>query len=130
MVEQHNPPLEIAPPAPPQALIGSGTTPKRRRWLWVVLALAAFVVLGLALYLLWPRLAGAKSNDAASKGPAPIPVMAATSRKGNIGVYYSGLGAVTPLATVTVRTRVDGQLMSVRYREGDTVHQGRSVSGN
>lgn len=124
MVEQHNPPLEIAPPAPPQALIGSGTTPKRRRWLWVVLALAAFVVLGLALYLLWPRLAGAKSNDAASKGPAPIPVMAATSRKGNIGVYYTGLGAVTPLATVTVRTRVDGQLMSVRYREGDTVHQG------
>jgi multidrug efflux system membrane fusion protein len=46
------------------------------------------------------------------------------SHKGNIGVYYSGLGAVTPLATVTVRTRVDGQLMSVRYREGDTVHKG------
>src|ERR1035438_9562328 len=39
-------------------------------------------------------------------------------------VYYSGLGAITPLAMVTLRTRVDGQLMSVRYREGDTVHQG------
>ncbi len=39
-------------------------------------------------------------------------------------MYYTGLGAVTPLATVTVKTRVDGQLMSVRYREGDTVHQG------
>ncbi len=39
-------------------------------------------------------------------------------------MYYSGLGAVTPLNTVTVHTRVDGQLMSVRYREGDTVHQG------
>jgi membrane fusion protein, multidrug efflux system len=51
-------------------------------------------------------------------------VVAATSRKGDIGVYYSGLGAVTPLATVTVRARVDGQLMSVRYREGDTVHKG------
>src|SRR5579863_8457931 len=124
MVEQHNPPLEIAPPAPPQGLIGSGTTPTRWRWRWVVLALAALVALGLALYFLWPRIAGAKSNDAASQGPAPLPVMAATSRKGDIGVYYTGLGAVIPLATVTVRTRVDGQLMSVRYREGDTVHQG------
>ncbi len=36
----------------------------------------------------------------------------------------TGLGAVTPLATVTVKTRVDGQLTSVHYREGDTVHKG------
>jgi multidrug efflux pump subunit AcrA (membrane-fusion protein) len=59
-----------------------------------------------------------------AKGPPPIPVVAATSHKGDIGVYYSGLGAVTPLATVTVKSRVDGQLMSVRYREGDTVRKG------
>ncbi len=39
-------------------------------------------------------------------------------------MYYSGLGAVTPLATVTVHSRVDGQLLSVRYREGDIVHKG------
>jgi multidrug efflux system membrane fusion protein len=70
-------------------------------------------------YFLWP-----KSTKAAPPPPPPIPVVAATSHKGDIGVYYSGLGAVTPLATVTVKSRVDGQLMSVRYREGDTVHQG------
>jgi multidrug efflux system membrane fusion protein len=51
-------------------------------------------------------------------------VVAGKSRKGDIGVYFSGLGTVTPLATVTVRTRVDGQLVSVRYREGDTVQKG------
>jgi membrane fusion protein, multidrug efflux system len=51
-------------------------------------------------------------------------VVAATARRGNIGVFYTGLGAVTPLATVTVRSRVDGQLTSVRYREGDTVRKG------
>jgi multidrug efflux system membrane fusion protein len=39
-------------------------------------------------------------------------------------VWYTGLGAVTPLATVTVRSRVDGQITSVHYREGDTVHKG------
>jgi multidrug efflux system membrane fusion protein len=68
--------------------------------------------------------AAAAKAAAARKNPPAIPVVAAKSRKGNIGVYYSGLGAVTPLATVTVRTRVDGQLMSVRYREGDTVQKG------
>jgi multidrug efflux system membrane fusion protein len=82
----------------------------------------------LGAYFLWSLFANAKAKSAAAKaaakGPAPIPVVAAKSRKGDIGVYYSGLGAVTPLATVTVKTRVDGQLMNVRYREGDTVHKG------
>jgi multidrug efflux system membrane fusion protein len=93
--------------------------------MWLVLAI--LVVLGVAAYFLWPQITGAKSAaaaKAAAKGPAAIPVVAAKSRKGDIGVYYSGLGAVTPLATVTVHTRVDGQLVSVRYREGDTVHKG------
>jgi multidrug efflux system membrane fusion protein len=86
------------------------------------------LVVGLGAYFLWSLFANAKAKSAAAKaaakGPAPIPVVAAKSRKGDIGVYYSGLGAVTPLATVTVKTRVDGQLMNVRYREGDTVHKG------
>jgi membrane fusion protein, multidrug efflux system len=86
-------------------------------WIAVLIAAAA------GIYFLWPRITGAKSAAASKAGatPAAIPVVAATARKGDIGVYYSGLGAVTPLATVTVKTRVDGQLMSVRYREGDTV---------
>jgi len=85
-------------------------------------------VLGIGGYVVWLKITSANAAAAAAKaaaaGPPPIPVVTATSRKGDIGVYYSGLGAVTPLATVTVRTRVDGQLMNVRYREGDTVQQG------
>src|ERR1017187_6474746 len=101
-------------------------TPRRRGrlWLWI----GALLVLGIGGYILWSRITSAKAAAAAAKaaaaGPPPIPVVAATAHKGDIGVYYSGLGAIKPLATVTVRTRVDGQLMSVRYREGDTVHQG------
>lgn len=100
--------------------------PRRRArlWLWI----GALLVLGIGRYILWSKITSAKVAAAAAKaaaaGPPPIPVVAATSHKGDIGVYYSGLGAVTPLATVTVRTRVDGQLMNIRYREGDTVHQG------
>ena len=85
-------------------------------------------MLGIGGYVVWLKITSANAAAAAAKaaaaGPPPIPVVTATSRKGDIGVYYSGLGAVTPLATVTVRTRVDGQLMNVRYREGDTVQQG------
>src|SRR5574337_1917856 len=53
-----------------------------------------------------------------------ITVVAVKARKGDIGVYLTGLGTVTPMYTVTVKSRVDGQLMSVNYREGDYVRQG------
>jgi len=104
-----------SPKSPPETARLGKPRPSRRRWLW----LCVLLLLGVIAYFLWP-----KSNKAAAAPPPPIPVVAATSHKGDIGVYYSGLGAVTPLATVTVKSRVDGQLMSVRYREGDTVHQG------
>ena len=47
--------------------------------------------------------------------------------KGNIGVYFTGLGAVTPIYTVTVKSRVDGELVNVYYKEGDFVHKGRLI---
>jgi membrane fusion protein, multidrug efflux system len=51
-------------------------------------------------------------------------VVAAKARRGNIGVYITGLGSVTPINTVTVNTVVGGQLMSVHYNEGDMVQKG------
>jgi multidrug efflux system membrane fusion protein len=58
------------------------------------------------------------------RGSSVIPVVAARASKGNIGVYLTGLGAVTPIYTVSLKSRVDGQLMRVLYEEGDIVHQG------
>ena len=56
-------------------------------------------------------------------GEGATPVVGARARRGNIAVYYPGTGNVTPIYTVTVKSRVDGQLMSVRYKEGDMVNK-------
>jgi membrane fusion protein, multidrug efflux system len=112
-----------APPAP-SATPAPGRVNRHKLWLWI----GVLLVVAIGGYVAWSKITSANASAAAAKtaaaGPPPIPVVTATSRKGDIGVYYSGLGAVTPLAMVTVRTRVDGQLMNVRYREGDTVQQG------
>jgi multidrug efflux system membrane fusion protein len=117
--------LEHVAPAPPK---DARPVPRRRSgliWL-VVLALA-----GVGAYFLWPKLTGNKSASAPApaatkggRGPLVTPVDAAKARKGDIGVYFNGLGSVTPIYTVTVKSRVDGQLMNIRYKEGDIVHQG------
>jgi multidrug efflux system membrane fusion protein len=48
----------------------------------------------------------------------------ATAQHGDLPVYFNGLGTVTAFNTVTVRSRVDGQLISVAFKEGQFVHQG------
>ncbi len=63
----------------------------------------------------------------AAGGAAPersVSVGAETARTGDIAVYLDGIGTVTPRAMVTVHSRVDGELMAVHFREGDTVASG------
>lgn len=48
---------------------------------------------------------------------------AAIATSGSIDIAYTGLGTVTPLATITVKTRVDGELMEVNYHEGDHIRK-------
>jgi multidrug efflux system membrane fusion protein len=121
--------LEHVAPTPAKDVRG-GTTPparKRRGWVWLVLVALA----GLGAYFLWPKLTGNKSGSAppptatkAGRGSLVTPVDAAKARKGDIGVYFNGLGSVTPIYTVTVKSRVDGQLMNLHYNEGDLVRKG------
>ena len=76
----------------------------------------------LAAALFWRQHEARQSQP--PRTPPPIPVVVAQAEKGDIGVYVTGLGTVTPLNTVTVTTRVDGQLMTVKYKEGDKIRQG------
>ncbi len=105
---------------------GGETEPSRpaassRRW-WIAALVVCLVVVGAYAFLF----RGGKATKGASpKGPVtparPVPVVAVPARKGDIGIYLTGLGTVTPINTVTVKSRVDGQLMQVLFREGQIV---------
>jgi multidrug efflux system membrane fusion protein len=54
----------------------------------------------------------------------PVPVLVNLVRKADLNIVLDGLGTVTPMATVTVRTQISGQLTSVNFTEGQLVNQG------
>lgn len=110
-------------------------TPRRRAWPWVVGVLLV-VALAAGGYGWWQQ---RDSTPAAAAGAAPagkgagkgfdasaraLPVIAAPVRKGTIDVYLNALGTVTPRNLVTVKPRVDGQLMRVAFQEGQMVKAG------
>ena len=67
--------------------------------------------------------ASGKAAEAPAGRPA-VPVVTTKVRQGNMSIYLTGLGSVTALNTVTVRTRVDGQIVKVAFQEGQIVRQG------
>jgi multidrug efflux system membrane fusion protein len=94
----------------------------RRRFL--VLAGAAILV-G-AVFLLWRSMASSREQAATQggKGPPTVPVAIAAAERRDMPVLLSGLGSVTAFNTVTVKSRVDGQIMEVTFKEGQDVHEG------
>ena len=96
--------------------------PSRRSWLrglfWVLLVVA---IIGAAVWY-FPRPEGQPKTGGRNQGPAPVAV--ATVQKGDMPVTLTGLGTVTPLATVTVKTQINGYLTEVAFREGQMVKKG------
>ena len=89
-----------------------------------ILGLAAIVLI--VGYVGW-RYASANQTETASrqvKTPTPIPVTVQTIENSDFPVYLNGLGTVQPYNTVTVRSRVDGQVVKVGFRQGQMVSEG------
>jgi len=89
-------------------------------------ALGLAAILLVAGYVGW-HYASARQTDSGnrqSKAPAPIPVTVQAIQTSDFPVYLNGLGTVQPYDTVTVRSRVDGQVVKVGFRQGQMVNEG------
>jgi multidrug efflux system membrane fusion protein len=115
---------DVPPQPPPSSEVlhkPLSTKFKRKRGLWLIaVALLAVLVYAVAR---WQTNSSAASKHETT-APPPVPVTIASAHKGEMPIYLNGLGTVTPLNTVTVRSRVDGQLLSVNFQEGQFVKQG------
>jgi multidrug efflux system membrane fusion protein len=91
---------------------------------WRTTWLAMIAVLGIGTWAWFhQRSASAKASSVNQRRTSAVPVTAAVATNGSIDVTFTGLGTVTPLATITVKTRIDGELMEVNYHEGETVRK-------
>jgi multidrug efflux system membrane fusion protein len=94
-----------------------------RRWPWV-LAGTILILGAIAFYTHRPPQEKTGSGRYGGGGTNALMISTAMAQTGNIGVYVNALGIVTPLNTVSVKTRVDGQIVKVEYQEGQLVHAG------
>jgi len=101
-----------------------GTGPRRssHRWVWLLL----FVIVAAGVwYWRGVRAAGTSTKSGKNSGVNPvISVVVAAAQKGDLPVYLNGLGNATAFNTVTVKSRVDGQILSVAFKEGQFVKAG------
>src|SRR3954462_14069499 len=86
------------------------------------------LAVGLAVSLVGCGKSGEKSRTARAAGPQSVPVGVATAQQKDVPVYLPGLGSVTAFNTGSVRTRSDGQLARVNFREGQHVKKGELVA--
>jgi multidrug efflux system membrane fusion protein len=91
--------------------------PRARKLLPSILIFLLLLVLGAC--------GGSNTKSAeASAAPQAVPVAVATAERRDVPVYLSGLGGVTAFNTVSLKTRVDGQIVQVAFKEGQLVKQG------
>ena len=124
MNDVHSPPPVLpddqARLSPPSRLPAGWRRLLTRRWLILIGAIAALVLLAWALK---PR---ATDTTAGRFGPAgaPMPVATASAASGAMPIVVNGLGTVTPITTVTVQSQISGQITQIAFKEGQSVRKG------
>lgn len=91
-----------------------------RKWLWIV----AIVLITVTSFMYFSTSVSPKKKQNLGDAAKAIPVVTALSQLDDINVYLNGLGAVTPLSTVRVKSRIDGEIMKIYFKEGQMVKEG------
>ena len=97
---------------------------RKVRWRWAAVFAAILIVVVVYTFLGRSKTGAPQAAAQAGAAVRAIPVGAVAAKKGDMKVYINGIGTVTPRYTVTVKSRVDGQLMEVFFKEGQIVKTG------
>lgn len=134
MSPSNGPPKQVLPAADNNRLRPQPATPgKTYWWIWLIaLAVVAAVAVLVVMRVISSRAVAAGTSGAGGgkSGAAgrPVPVVAEAAHRGDMPIFLNGLGTVTPLSTVSIHSRVDGELVKVAYTEGQIVHHDASFN--
>jgi multidrug efflux system membrane fusion protein len=92
-----------------------------------LISLAAIVAVVIVVIIRSHSARAARDGDKGARD-RPVPVTIVRAAKEDVPITVEGLGTVTPLYTVTVKTQVDGRLDKVSYTEGQFVKQGEALA--
>ena len=90
--------------------------------------IAGFVLLAALGWLVYGSFGSVRADEAKPAAPA-IPVTAGTAETRDVPIFVSGIGTVQAFNTVTVKSRVDGQIVKVDFTEGQEVKAGDLLFG-
>jgi multidrug efflux system membrane fusion protein len=98
--------------------------PPRRHWGRIIWLLIGLAVIGAVAWVIFRPHAVQRAPTGRFASDQPMPVTTATAETGDLPIILDALGTVTPLANVTVRTQISGQLMQLAFTEGQSVNKG------
>jgi membrane fusion protein, multidrug efflux system len=99
-------------------------------WVRIIVYLVLATAVGLIVWRVYQnkqKTATNTANQAAALLGRPVPVQVVSAEQKPMPIYLTGLGTVTPYYSVTVKSRVSGELLPVKFTEGQEVKQGETI---
>jgi multidrug efflux system membrane fusion protein len=99
-------------------------------WVRVIVILVLLGAVGAAGWMIYKNQQAAKktaADQAAALQSRPIPVQVAAAEERPMPIFLTALGTVTPYMSVTIKARVSGELLPVKFTEGQNVRQGETI---
>ncbi|HEY3790486.1 MAG TPA: MdtA/MuxA family multidrug efflux RND transporter periplasmic adaptor subunit [Bradyrhizobium sp.] len=122
------PPQEATPQDTPQREGDQFGPPPRSRSAWRLVTTCLVLLLVVAGIVWWTKHQAAPEHARGGRNAVPMSIVPETVGKGDIGINLNGLGTVTSLATVTIRSQISGYLLKNDFTEGDEVKKGDLIA--